>query len=665
MKQLLTLLFAIFAANLLLAQSVGIGTTNPNSSAQLDISSTTKGLLIPRMTGAQRAAIPANFGTVGMMVVQTNTETSPPSSPGLYLLERAGINYVWKRIARTDEITSGVSTWTVNGIDQYSNVAGNVGIGIATPAEKLHLIGNFRQDDGTITLNNSASIIQFQNNDVDKTYIQLSGNNLRMGTNTGNDLGKMIIRMDGSDKVTIDSTGNMLIIGEQDASLTSNGYLTLGSLSGRNIILDNNEIMARDDSAASDLLFQYDGGNVGIGSVTPDERLTFTGNAKLMGAAGLIKFETAVGGTGSPITSTKYAPGLQFLREGTTTNLAKIEYVDTSNFANFIRLRMGSTIENGITLNSSNYTGLGTNDPVARLHVKGEPGIDEVAITSGALNESSSIQFYNTLIGGTLSSKKAFVLLDAEDLKVGTNSGNTTGKFVVRTGGADRLMVSADGNTGVGLDPAGFAAKLVVSGESLFLGDGVDAFEAIGNAVINGRLRINRDLEAIRLDGNDPAINFFESNVQRGYLWMINNDMNLGTSNSAGKIFLNSAQINMQTSQVTIGTSIATPGDYKLGVGGKVICEEVRVKLQNNGWPDYVFSQDYKLKSLEEIENFIKLNKHLPNIPSAQVIDKEGLEVGDMQRRMMEKIEELTLYIIEQNKRITALENSLPQSSKK
>jgi hypothetical protein len=663
MKQLLTLLFAIFAANLMLAQSVGIGTTNPNTSAQLDISSTTKGLLIPRMTGVQRAAIPANLGTVGMMVVQTNTETSPPSSPGLYLLERAGINYVWKRIARTDEITSGVSTWTVNGIDQYSNVAGNVGIGIATPAEKLHLIGNFRQDDGTITLNNSASIIQFQNNDVDKTYIQLSGNNLRMGTNTGNDLGKMIIRMDGSDKVTIDSTGNMQIIGEQDASLTSNGYLTLGSLSGRNIILDNNEIMARDDSAASDLLFQYDGGNVGIGPVTPDERLTFTGNAKLMGAAGLIKFETAVGGTGSPISSTKYAPGLQFLREGTTTNLAKIEYVDTSNFANFIRLRMGSTIENGITLNSSNYTGLGTNDPQGRLHVMGEPGADEIAISSGSVftSETAAIQFYQTLIGGETASKRTFLMLDGNDLKVGTNSGNTLGKFIVRTNGSDRVFVDVNGNMGVGMELAGMVDKFGVYGKSRFIANGGDAFKADGNAEIDGRLSVKNNGEVLKIDGVNPTINFLNSGTFRSFITQ-NNAPNTGQElyiGSNGILHLDA------TTQVAIGTVVsAANNNYKLAVDGKVACEEVKVELSQN-WPDYVFNNDYKLMSLAEVQKFIDVNKHLPNIPSAATIEKEGLKVGEMQLLMMEKIEELTLYIIEQNKRITALENLLPQSSKK
>ena len=64
------------------------------------------------------------------------------------------------------------------------------------------------------------------------------------------------------------------------------------------------------------------------------------------------------------------------------------------------------------------------------------------------------------------------------------------------------------------------------------------------------------------------------------------------------------------------------------------------------------FGPEYQKKSLDELEVYIKENKHLPNIPSASQIEKDGLEVGEMQRKMMEKIEELTLYIIELKKRM-------------
>lgn len=97
--------------------------------------------------------------------------------------------------------------------------------------------------------------------------------------------------------------------------------------------------------------------------------------------------------------------------------------------------------------------------------------------------------------------------------------------------------------------------------------------------------------------------------------------------------------------------------NYKLFVTGGILTDEVRVALSASGtWADYVFAKDYNLKPLSEVEAFIIQNKHLPNVPSAAQIKEEGINIGDMARIQQEKIEELTLYIIAQNKRIEALE---------
>jgi len=68
------------------------------------------------------------------------------------------------------------------------------------------------------------------------------------------------------------------------------------------------------------------------------------------------------------------------------------------------------------------------------------------------------------------------------------------------------------------------------------------------------------------------------------------------------------------------------------------------------GWCDYVFEKDYELRSLEQLENYINTNKHLPGITPASVVEKEGLSLAEMNKAMMEKIEELTLYVIQLNK---------------
>ncbi len=114
--------------------------------------------------------------------------------------------------------------------------------------------------------------------------------------------------------------------------------------------------------------------------------------------------------------------------------------------------------------------------------------------------------------------------------------------------------------------------------------------------------------------------------------------------------------IKRDNGDVAIGQNFAT--GYKLSVDGKVICEELRVNLQAD-WPDYVFKNDYKLMPVKELESFIQDKGHLPNVPPASEIESSGLEVGETQRVMMEKIEELTLYIIEQQKQIDELKEQL------
>lgn len=107
--------------------------------------------------------------------------------------------------------------------------------------------------------------------------------------------------------------------------------------------------------------------------------------------------------------------------------------------------------------------------------------------------------------------------------------------------------------------------------------------------------------------------------------------------------------------KVGIGTSVI-PAGYTLAVNGKGIMEELLIK-QPGQWPDYIFADDYKLPDLEETEAFIKKNRHLPGMPSAAEVEKQGVSLGEMNRKLLEKVEELTLMIMEQNKRIRALES--------
>ncbi|MBL1214650.1 MAG: hypothetical protein HND52_14950 [Ignavibacteriae bacterium] len=107
---------------------------------------------------------------------------------------------------------------------------------------------------------------------------------------------------------------------------------------------------------------------------------------------------------------------------------------------------------------------------------------------------------------------------------------------------------------------------------------------------------------------------------------------------------------------VSIGTT--DPQGYKLAVAGDIIAEEVVVKLQAN-WPDYIFDDSYVLKDLIEVESYIKKNKHLPNIPSAKEVKENGLSVGEMQAKLLQKVEELTLYVIDLKKENVELRSEI------
>jgi hypothetical protein len=112
---------------------------------------------------------------------------------------------------------------------------------------------------------------------------------------------------------------------------------------------------------------------------------------------------------------------------------------------------------------------------------------------------------------------------------------------------------------------------------------------------------------------------------------------------------------------VIIGKS--TTNNYKLCVNGTIATKEVRVTNQN--WSDFVFDKNYNLKPLSEVDKFIKENKHLENIPTQAQVQAEGIPVGEMQAKLLQKIEELTLYTVDLSKKIDQLTTANENLNKK
>lgn len=132
--------------------------------------------------------------------------------------------------------------------------------------------------------------------------------------------------------------------------------------------------------------------------------------------------------------------------------------------------------------------------------------------------------------------------------------------------------------------------------------------------------------------------------------WTVADEVMTGTA--ALKLNYKNKLGNLYASGVVgIGTS-DTKG-YKLAVNGKIRAQEIKVESAN--WPDYVFSKSYSLTTLEETEKHIKEKGHLPGIPSAADVKSNGIDLGEMNAKLLQKIEELTLYLIEKDKQIISL----------
>lgn len=157
---------------------------------------------------------------------------------------------------------------------------------------------------------------------------------------------------------------------------------------------------------------------------------------------------------------------------------------------------------------------------------------------------------------------------------------------------------------------------------------------------------------------------------QAGYGYDANGSNKLYIANSAtptpliyGDFSTNQLVIN---GSLGVGVTLANnPNGYKFAVNGKIGAKEVQIENTSTTWPDYVFKNDFKLRSLADVESFIKANGHLPEIPSEKQVKQEGIKVGEMNAKLLQKIEELTLYLIEANKRIDDLSKEVKELQSK
>jgi hypothetical protein len=139
--------------------------------------------------------------------------------------------------------------------------------------------------------------------------------------------------------------------------------------------------------------------------------------------------------------------------------------------------------------------------------------------------------------------------------------------------------------------------------------------------------------------------------IEWGHIGLCHNGGNKLLKIAATGNIVNSNHLNI-TENGNIGIGTTNSGSYKLAVNGTIRAKEIKVET---GWSDFVFEDNYKLMPLDKLEQHIKINKSLPGIPKEKEVAEEGVALGEMQAKLLEKVEELSLYVINQNKELREL----------
>ncbi len=275
-----------------------------------------------------------------------------------------------------------------------------------------------------------------------------------------------------------------------------------------------------------------------------------------------------------------------------------------------------------LSIDAAGAVGIGTQTPGATLHVKG-PNTSSTTLRLESGTSSNTAEYL------TSTGRKGYTSVSSTDMDLGTNSGGATNLNLV-TGGVRQMTIRPSGFVGIGTNSPATQLHIKGTGSSL-----------------------------LRLESSNPSntVAFYTAGLNSGYLGNTGagKNMEFGTAstNTTGQVQLSIGSVPQLTVFPNGNVGIGTASDaFKLSVNGTIRAKEVRVE---SAWADYVFDEGYQLRPLNEVAQYIRENKHLPDVTDAATIQQEGLQVAKQMTEMMRKVEELTLYLIQLDKDNQAL----------